>query len=119
MYYQILLILAENFRNPMTQDRKQKKRVVVSYKNLSPELQEEIKKQYPNGYTDRMLRIDKGPGDFFYAIMLETEDISYLVKVDVKVDEQVEEEEEKDYYNDEIKDSDEQLIEDTADDEDE
>ena len=112
MYYQILLILAENFRNPMTQDKKQKKRVVVSYKNLSPELQEEIKKQYPNGYTDRMLRIDKGPGDFFYAIMLETEDISYLVKVDVKVDEQVEEEEEKDYYNDEIKDSDEQLIED-------
>ena len=79
----------------MTQDKKQKKRVVVSYKNLSPELQEEIKKQYPNGYTDRMLRIDKGPGDFFYAIMLETEDISYLVKVDVKVDEQVEEEEEK------------------------
>ena len=76
----------------MTQDKKQKKRVVVSYKNLSPELQEEIKKQYPNGYTDRMLRIDKGPGDFFYAIMLETEDISYLVKVDVKVDEQVEEE---------------------------
>ena len=57
--------------------------------------------------------------NFFYAIMLETEDISYLVKVDVKVDEQVEEEEEKDYYNDEIKDSDEQLIEDTADDEDE
>ena len=51
--------------------------------------------------------------------MLETEDISYLVKVDVKVDEQVEEEEEKDYYNDEIKDSDEQLIEDTAYDEDE
>ena len=44
----------------MTQDKKQKKRVVVSYKNLSPELQEEIKKQYPNGYTDRMLRIDKG-----------------------------------------------------------
>ena len=44
MYYQILLILAENFRNPMTQDKKQKKRVVVSYKNLSPELQEEIKK---------------------------------------------------------------------------
>ena len=46
----------------MTQDKKQKKRVVVSYKNLSPELQEEIKKQYPNGYTDRMLRIDNGCG---------------------------------------------------------
>ena len=55
-------------------DRKQKKRVVVSYKNLSAELREEVKKKYPNGYTDSMIRIDKGPGDFFYAIVLETED---------------------------------------------
>ena len=103
----------------MISEKKQKRRVVVSYKNLSAELREEVRKKYPFGYTDHMIRIDKGPGDFFYAIVLETEDTSYLVKVDVKVDEQVEEEEEKDYYNDEIKDSDEQLIEDTADDEDE
>ena len=91
----------------MASDKKQKKRVVVSYKNLSPELLEEVKKQYPNGYTDNMLRIDKGPGDFFYAIVLETEDTSYLIKVDVKVDDQIEEEEDKEYYNDEIKGADE------------
>lgn len=89
---------------------KSKKRVVVSYKNLSPELQEEIKKQYPNGYTDSMLRVDKGPGDFFYAIMLETEEVSYLVKVDVKVDDQVENEDDKDYYSDEIKETDDDQI---------
>ncbi len=89
---------------------KSKKRVVVSYKNLSPELQEEIKKQYPNGYTDSMLRVDKGPGDFFYAIMLETEEVSYLVKVDVKVDDQVEDEDDKDYYSDEIKETDDDQI---------
>lgn len=89
---------------------KSKKRVAVSYKNLSPELQEEIKKQYPNGYTDSMLRVDKGPGDFFYAIMLETEEVSYLVKVDVKVDDQVEDEDDKDYYSDEIKETDDDQI---------
>ena len=89
---------------------KSKKRVVVSYKNLSPELQEEIKKQYPNGYTDSMLRVDKGPGNFFYAIMLETEEVSYLVKVDVKVDDQVEDEDDKDYYSDEIKGTDDDQI---------
>lgn len=89
---------------------KSKKRVVVSYKNLSPELQEEIKRQYPNGYTDSMLRVDKGPGDFFYAIMLETEEVSYLVKVDVKVDDQVEDEDDKDYYSDEIKETDDDQI---------
>lgn len=99
---------------------KPKKRVVVSYKNLSPELQEEIKKQYPNGYTDSMLRIDKGPGDFFYAIMLETDDVSYLVKVDVKVDDQLDEGEDKDYYNDDIKDADDdQIIAEELEDEDE
>ena len=77
---------------------------------MSPELQEEIKKQYPNGYTDSMLRVDKGPGNFFYAIMLETEEVSYLVKVDVKVDDQVEDEDDKDYYSDEIKETDDDQI---------
>ena len=67
-----------------------------------------------------MLRIDKGPGDFFYVIMLETEDVSYLVKVDVKVDDQLDEEEDKDYYNDDIKDTDDdQIIAEELEDEDE
>lgn len=81
-----------------------KKRVAVNYKNLSPELLEEVKKKYPNGWTDHMIRIDKSPTEFFYAIMLETEDTNYLIKVDVKVDAgNVEEEEDKEYYDDEIK----------------
>lgn len=80
-----------------------KKRLIVSYHNLAPELQEELKKQYPLGYTDKMLRIEKGPGDFFYAVLLETAEINYLVKVDVKIDDDPEEEEDKGYYDDEIK----------------
>lgn len=91
----------------MIKDTKTKKRVATSLKNLSPELQEEVKKKYPHGYTDHMIRVDRGPGDFFYAIVLETEDTSYLIKVDVKVDDQVEEEEDKGYYDDEIKGADE------------
>ncbi len=80
-----------------------KKRLIVSYHNLSPELQEELKTQYPTGYTDRMIRIEKGPGDFFYAVLLDTPDVNYLVKVDVKIDDDPEEEEDKGYYDDEIK----------------
>ncbi|MBE5033415.1 hypothetical protein [Gallalistipes aquisgranensis] len=97
----------------MATETKPKKRLVVSYHNLPAELQEELKKKYPNGYTDSMLRIDKGPGDFFYAVVLETEDTSYLVKVDVKVDGQLDEEEDKEYYDDEIKGADE-IIDDNA-----
>ena len=91
--------------------KQQKKRVVVSYKNLSTELCEEVKRQYPNGYTDQMIRIDKGPGDFFYAIVLETADISYLIKVDVKIDDKIEEED-KDFFGDEeqIKDEDDEIL---------
>ncbi len=84
-----------------------KKRIVVSYHNLPVELQEELKRQYPHGFTDHMLRIDKGPGDFFYAVVLETEEAKYLVKVDVKIDDKIEEEEDKEYYDEDIKGADE------------
>ncbi len=63
-----------------------KKRLVVSYKNLSPEVLELVKEKYPKGYSDYVIKVDKGNGDFFYAITLDTEDTSYLIKVDVKID---------------------------------
>lgn len=95
-----------------------KKRLVVSYQNLPAELQEEVKKLYPYGYTDHMIRIDKPSGDFFYAVPFETDEISYLVKIDVKIDGQIEEEEDKDYYGDEdeIKGADELPTDDEEDD---
>ena len=45
-----------------------KKHLVASFHNLSPELQEEIKQKYPLGFTDAMIRVDKPNGDFFYAV---------------------------------------------------
>lgn len=87
----------------MPKDIKAKKRVVVKFANLEPELQDAVRKAYPFGFTDRMIRIEKGPGDFFYAVVYETDEISYLVKIDVSIDGNIEEEEEKDYYNDDIK----------------
>jgi hypothetical protein len=95
-----------------------KKRLIVSYHNLSPELQDELKRQYPTGYTDRMIRIEKGSGDFFYAVLLETPDINYLVKVDVKIDDDPEEEDDKGYYDDEIKGAEEIASDDGDDDDD-
>lgn len=72
-----------------------KKRLVVSYQNLSEELLEALKKRYPTGYGDAVMKIN-GPNDkVFYAVMLDTADASYLVKVDVKIDSVGEEAEEK------------------------
>lgn len=93
-----------------------KKRLVTSFNNLAPELQEAVKAAYPLGYTDYMMRIDKPNGDFFFAVPFETEEISYLVKIDVKIDDMSHEEEDKDYYDDDLKGADE-LANDDSDDE--
>ena len=93
-----------------------KKRLVTSFNNLPLELQEEVKAAYPLGYTDYMMRIDKPNGDFFFAVPFETEEISYLVKIDVKIDDVSGDEEDKDYYDDDLKGADE-LANDESDDE--
>jgi hypothetical protein len=80
-----------------------KKRIVANFRNLPPELQDAVRKRYPNGFTEHMLRIDKGQNDFFYAVVFETDQVNYLVRIDVKIDDQIEEEEDKEYYDDEIK----------------
>jgi hypothetical protein len=60
------------------------------------------------------MRIDKPNGDFFYAVILETEEISYLVKIDVKIDDGNIDDDDKEYYDEDIKGADE--LADTEDD---
>lgn len=84
-----------------------KRRSVVSFANLPEELQEEVKKLYPHGYNEAMMRIEKPNGDFFYAVPFETDEVSYLVKVTVKIDDHVEDNDDSDYYSDDLKGADE------------
>lgn len=78
-----------------------KKRLVVSYNNLSPELLEELKKKYPYGYTDYVIKVTKPNNDYFHAITLDTKDASYLIKVNVKIDSKPkDDEEDKGFYSD-------------------
>ena len=84
-----------------------KRRSVVSFANLPEELQEEVKKLYPYGYNEAMMRIEKPNGDFFYAVPFETEEVSYLVKVTVKIDDHIEDNDDSDYYTDDLKGADE------------
>ncbi len=75
-----------------------KKRVMTSYENLSDELRELLKERYPLGFTDYMSRVDKPNGDFFYGVMLETEEIMYFVKSAVKVDDVNQDDIDKDLF---------------------
>jgi hypothetical protein len=63
-----------------------RKKLVISYKNLSPELLALVKLKYPYGYQHHVVKVTKPNNEFFHAITLDTEEASYLVKVNVKID---------------------------------
>lgn len=88
----------------MTTPNKAKKHIVTSFHNLPTELQEAVREKYPQGFTDAMMRVDKPNGDFFYAVPFDTDEVAYLVKIDVKIDEHSQDDDDdKDYYDDEVK----------------
>lgn len=77
-----------------------KKNLVTSFHNLAPELQEAVKAAYPAGFSEVMMRVEKPNGDFFYAVPFETEEVAYLVKIDVKIDD-ASIDDDKDFFDDE------------------
>lgn len=66
-----------------------KKRHVVSYENMKPELLAAFNEKYPGGVNDvfdDLVKYPKPDGTSFYAVTIETEDSINLVKIPVKVD---------------------------------
>ncbi len=60
-----------------------------------------LKKKYPFGYQDYVIKVTKPNGDYFYAVTLDTDDASYLVKVNVKIDTRPkDEDDEKGFFSD-------------------
>ncbi|MES1226313.1 MAG: hypothetical protein ABUT20_63145 [Bacteroidota bacterium] len=58
-----------------------KKKVIKSLENLSEDLRELIKEQYPNGYESSITRIMNAKKEPIFVFSLDTEDATYLVKV--------------------------------------
>lgn len=90
----------------MAKQNMAKKHIVTSFHNLTPEMQEAVKEKYPLGFTDSMIRVDKPNGDFFYAVPFDTDDVAYMIKIDVKIDDSAQDDD-KDYYDDDLKGADE------------
>ena len=63
-----------------------KKHLITNYHNLTEELQSQFNDYYCNGYADFAQKITKPNGDIIFVVPFETEDISYMVKVDIKID---------------------------------
>lgn len=60
-----------------------KKRVIKSLENLSEDLKELLREQYPNGYEASITRIINAKKEHIFVFPLETDDAVYLVKVPV------------------------------------
>ena len=91
----------------MAKQNMAKKHIVTSFHNLTPEMQEAVKEKYPLGFTDSMIRVDKPNGGFFYAVPFDTDDVAYMIKIDVKIDDSAQDDDDKDYYDDDLKGADE------------
>lgn len=63
-----------------------KKKIIVHFNNITPEVLEAVQKKYPEGFQDHVFKVTKPNNDFFYAITVDTLDASYLIKIDVKID---------------------------------
>lgn len=71
----------------MAQDNK--KRHIVSYENMSPELAAAFAEKYPKGFSDYLpdlTKYTKPDGTPFYAVLIEIPDAIYLVKIKVQID---------------------------------
>lgn len=64
----------------------EKVKKVVKMEDIPSEAMEALLKKYPDGWKDFVKKISKPNGEFFFAVDVDTETASYLVKVNVKVD---------------------------------
>jgi len=58
-----------------------KKRVIKSLENLSEDLKELLRTQYPNGYEGSITRIINAKKEPIFVFPLETDDAIYLIKL--------------------------------------
>ena len=83
----------------MVDHKNRKKKLIISYKNLTDNIRELFKDAYPDGYKDYLQKTIKPNGEAIFVVPLETEDTSYMIKFDVKIDTtMVEEDIDKDLY---------------------
>jgi hypothetical protein len=66
--------------------KSERKKIIINYQNVSPELMEAIRQKYPLGWVNHTIKVKTVGEAFFFAITIDTEDTSYLIKVPVKID---------------------------------
>jgi DNA-directed RNA polymerase subunit delta len=97
-----------------------KKRAIISYDKLTIEQKKQILKDFPDGYINHLTTIKTPTGEVLDALMWETEEIIYLVKINkITPKSAVVDDDDDDYENDEFDKMDGDMKDDDMDDDDE
>lgn len=61
-----------------------KPRIIKDFEKLDPELQEQIKLTYPDGFSQHLINFKNKEGKYVSALTFETEDRYYLLRMTVQ-----------------------------------
>ncbi len=69
--------------------KQDKLRIIKDYSKLSAELKEQIKLEYPEGYSQHLIEFTNAKGELVSALPFELPDRVYLIKMSVKTANQI------------------------------
>lgn len=95
-----------------------KRRAIVSFEKLSAEQKKQLEKAFPDGYLSQLTSIKTPTGEVMDALIWETEEIIYLVKINKAAFRSALDEDDDDYDGDDDMDSDIPVGDDDVDDSD-
>jgi len=58
-----------------------KQKIIKKFETLAPELLKLVQETYPDGYDEKLISFLSPKGELEFALPLETEEISYLIKI--------------------------------------
>ena len=84
-----------------------RKRVIVDFKKLTPEVLKLLVEKFPEGYDDdQVITFRNAQGELIEAVEVSTDDTKYLVKISAKLEKTMANDEEEDYDDFRSEDSD-------------
>ena len=60
-----------------------KKRIIKDFDQMPQDILVQLKSRFPHGYQEHLLRFNNANGELVSALPFETDDIFYLVRMDV------------------------------------
>lgn len=74
-----------------------KKRAIVAYENLTADQKKKLSREFPDGFQGQLTEIKKPTGEILDALIWETEEVIYLVKMSKALSIMLDDDDDDDY----------------------